>query len=149
MKDIQLSKNFRLSEFVFSNVAADFGIDNTPNERQIKNMTVLCLTVLQPIRDTLGPIDISSGFRCGRLNNHPKIRGAAHSHHRCHSGYAAADFTVRGIHNDDVLKWIRASPLPFEQLINEPSWIHISSYRPRRQIMKAERVKGEMVYTLI
>jgi len=151
MNDLQLSKNFKLSEFVFSNVAADAGIDNTPTVKQIKNMTVLCLTVLQPIRDALGPVEITSGFRSSKLNKHPLVGGSPNSHHRCHSGYAAADFKVRGVFVQDVVEWIRDSPLPFEQLISEPTWVHISSYlhRPKREIMKATHEGGKMVYTLI
>tara|TARA_B100001094_G_scaffold219408_1_gene213518 strand:+ start:6094 stop:6543 length:450 start_codon:yes stop_codon:yes gene_type:complete len=149
MNDIQLSKNFKLSEFVYSDTAAEYGIDNTPNERQIKNIALLCIEVLQPVRDNFGAVKITSGFRCGRLNNHYKIRGAPHSHHRCHSGFAAADFQIDKIPKTKVIDWIKESNLPFEQLIDEPNWIHISTYRPRRQVMKAERVGTEMVYTLI
>ena len=34
------------------------GIENTPDEQQIENITELCEKVLQPIRDMMGPITI-------------------------------------------------------------------------------------------
>ena len=77
------------------------------------------------------------------------VGGSMHSHHRCHSGFAAADFVSTNYSQEVIKSWILASFLPFEQMIDEPGWIHISTYRPRRQVMKAEKIDGEMVYTLI
>ena len=49
--NIRLSENFYLEEFVTSQVAERNGFRNEPNEKQIENMKVLCVNVLQPLRE--------------------------------------------------------------------------------------------------
>jgi hypothetical protein len=157
---MKLSKDFSLHEFVRSETAEEYGWDNTPNQKHIDNLRYLCQKVLQPIRDFYSsPVVITSGFRCGRLND--EVGGSRSSHHRCFSGFAAADFTVQGISNEDFFLDIQRSIggadgrlLPYEQIIIEPEWIHISSYRPRRQHLKATRVTNdqglvETIYSLV
>jgi uncharacterized protein YcbK (DUF882 family) len=81
MTDIQLSKNFLLSEFARSQTASRHKIDNTPSNRAIENLRLLCEKVLQPIRDSYkSPVIISSGYRCRQLNK--LIGGAAGSQHQ-------------------------------------------------------------------
>ena len=60
---MKLSKNFTLKEMTRSITAKRRDIDNTPDEQQIENLAELCEKVLQPLRDLMGPIVITSGYR--------------------------------------------------------------------------------------
>lgn len=133
---MRLSNNFLLSEFTKSNTALRLGIDNTPTEEVIYNLTQLCRYVLQPIKDyytQIAPIDkiaviVSSGFRCLQLN-----RAIGSSDRSQHILGMAADFEIPGLSNLEVATWIRDN-LEFDQLILEyydesdpnSGWIHIS-----------------------
>ena len=77
---MQLSKNFRLSEFTRSDTAKRLGIVNECSSvEQVLNLAYLCHTVLQPLRDRFGPIRINSGYRCPELNK--AVGGVANSQH--------------------------------------------------------------------
>ena len=54
MNDIQLSKNFKLSEFTASETARRRKINNDAPESVIENLRNLCQNVLQPLRDYVG-----------------------------------------------------------------------------------------------
>ena len=49
--DEDLSKNFKLSEFVYSRKAIENGIPNIPSATEIASLKDLVVNVLQPIRD--------------------------------------------------------------------------------------------------
>ena len=124
--DEDLSKNFKLSEFVYSRKAIENGIPNIPSATEIASLKDLVVNVLQPIRDYWGKIiDISSGYRCSALN---KLVGGAYNSQ--HITGKACDFTVRGIDNIVVVKALKQlkeqGKIKYDQLILEPSWIHIS-----------------------
>jgi hypothetical protein len=130
MSDIQLSKNFWLSEFTRSQTAARHKIENIPPERAVENLRLLVTRVLQPIRDGLTrPVVISSGYRCRELNK--LIGGASGSQHQFGE---AADFSVAGLNHLTAVRWIEAN-LSFDQLILEhwrggsSGWIHCSFSR--------------------
>ena len=77
---MQLSNNFRLSEFTRSDTAKRLGIVNECSSvEQVLNLAYLCHMVLQPLRDRFGPIRINSGYRCPELNE--AVGGAQNSHH--------------------------------------------------------------------
>lgn len=136
MNDIQLSKNFRLSEFISSGFATKYQIDNTPNEEELQNIQTLVTTVLQPIRDEFGePIIVSSGFRCERVNN--GVGGVKNSDHRF--GAAADIKACDGLRSDNMRLWqcimrmLKEGKLKCRQIIWEygrkkigPDWLHIS-----------------------
>lgn len=80
MKDIQLTPHFKLSEFIRSNSASKYHIDNTPSKEIVENLKALCENVLEPLREWYGkPIVISSGYRCPALNR--AVGGATTSQH--------------------------------------------------------------------
>ena len=54
MNDIQLSENFKLSEFTRSETARRRKINNDAPESVIENLHNLCQNVLQPLRDYVG-----------------------------------------------------------------------------------------------
>ena len=61
---MQLSKHFKLEEFEKSMTATRKGIENKAGSGEIKNLTDLCYTVLEPVRAKFDkPIIITSGFR--------------------------------------------------------------------------------------
>lgn len=84
-------------------------------------LTDLCQAVLEPVRSAFGPVVITSGYRCPALN--AAVGGAATSQH---AKAEAADFIVPGRDLDDVFEWIQKAIIPFDQVILEPGWIHVS-----------------------
>lgn len=122
---MNLTKNFTLSEFTYSDTARAFGIKNIPEQAAINNLKALCAKVLQPLRDGLGvPIIITSGYRCPLLNK--KVGGAPTSQHQYGQ---AADIVVAKKNLKDVFNYIKNN-LPFDQLLFERSktaqWVHVS-----------------------
>lgn len=133
---MQLTKNFKLSEFIDSAVASREKIDNTPPDSAIQNLILLCGNTLQPIRNLWGkPIHINSGYRSAALNR--AVGGVETSQHRTGQ---AADITVgSAIENRKLFNLIVQSGIPFDQLIDEQNykWLHVSycSTKNRRQIL--------------
>ncbi|MBI3771428.1 MAG: peptidase M15A [Gammaproteobacteria bacterium] len=124
MKRIQLSRNFFLDEFTRSDIAARNGIMiNVPLESiEFYNLTQLCLQVLQPIRDALGPVHITSGYRPPLVNKW--VNGSKDSDHLRGQ---AADFVVAGHTPLQVCDLIAANLDTYHQLIHEfGQWTHIA-----------------------
>jgi len=142
---MKLSNNFSLKEMTTSQTAERKGINNTPNEGQILELTKLCGNILQPIRNHYDtPVTISSGFRSEKLC--VAIGSSVNSQH---AKGQAADFEIFGIPNAELAKWIIEN-LDFDQLIleyhniGEPNsgWIHCSYKSPadnRKQTLRAFR----------
>lgn len=61
--------NFQYWEFVSSINAVRAGIANIPTESEWKNIEAYAKDILQPLRNIVGRIDISSGFRNEEVNN--------------------------------------------------------------------------------
>jgi hypothetical protein len=145
---MNLTKNFQLWEFTVSTTADRNGIDNTPNAQEIQHLKKLCETILQPARDVLGPLKISSGFRSKELND--LVRGAANSDHRL--GFAA-DVIPVNVGTRRLAEWVVKNVPQFDQVILEfgtvqnPNWIHLSAAtRLRGEVLTARRVDGQTVY---
>ena len=137
---MKLSKNFTLSEIIHSNTAKRLGINNEPNKEHLKNMQVLVRDLIQPIRDALGPIRISSGYRNPELNR--AIGGSSKSQH-CKGEALDLQYWSKGkMCNKEIYDWVVKSGIEFDQMINEfdYAWIHIS-LRPdsknRRMVLEA------------
>jgi len=136
---MKLSKNFSLSEITHSNTAKRLGIDNTPNEKHLANMSLLINNLIQPMRDSIGPIRISSGYRGKDLNR--AIGGSRKSQH-CKGQALDIQFWQNGkMMNELIYEWVLDSGLEFDQMINEFdfSWIHISlvGVNNRNQVLEA------------
>lgn len=145
---IQLTDNFQLWELVKSDTADRNNIDNTPTSREIEHLRVLCKQILQPARDALGSLKISSGFRSETLNQF--VRGVSNSDHR--QGYAA-DVIPVNVGTRAFAEWV-AKNCQFDQIILEfgtpenPSWIHISAApRNRKEILIATSSSRGTIYT--
>jgi zinc D-Ala-D-Ala carboxypeptidase len=136
---IFLTENFQLFEFTRSATATRLGIDNTPNDVEIGRLRSLCEQILQPARNALGALKITSGFRSQALNK--AVGGAPNSDHRL--GYAA-DVIPVNVGSVALARWIQNN-VEFDQVILEfgtpsnPEWIHISN---------ASRRRGEVLRTL-
>ena len=137
---MRLSKNFTLSEITKSNTAKRLGIENAPNQEHLNNMQILIRDLIQPMRDALGPIRISSGYRSPALNR--AIGGSSKSQH-CKGQALDLQFWKDGeMRNKEIYDWVLKQGVEFDQMINEfdYAWIHIS-LRPdeknRRMILEA------------
>jgi zinc D-Ala-D-Ala carboxypeptidase len=136
---MRLSKNFVLSETTRSNTARRLGIDNTPKNVHLKNMQHIITNLAQPLRDALGPIRITSGYRSPELNR--AIGGSKKSQH-CKGQALDLQFWKGGeMCNKEIYDWILKSGTEFDQMINEfdYAWIHISlkDKGNRKQVLEA------------
>lgn len=120
----KLSNNFYLSEFLVSRTATRLNIPMYPPLPVRFSLRRLCTDVLQPIRDCVGPMVITSGYRPKKLND--AVGGATNSAHLTGS---AADFIVPGVDTDEVFELIMGLTAIHPEVdvcINEySSWIHI------------------------
>jgi hypothetical protein len=131
---VTLTPNFSLSEF--RRTSAPFV--NNPGPIEQKNLHILCLAILQPVRNHYGkPVVVTSGFRNASTNEW--VKGAKDSQH---TKGEAADIHVAGVSGYDLAKWI-ARNTSFDQIILYPGQdrIHVS-YRSeadnRRSILMSE-----------
>ena len=144
--DQRLSPHFTLGEMIRSQTAARRGIRNEPGPAETAALRLLCEKVLEPVRNQFGrPVIVSSGYRSPRLNT--AIGGRRSSQH-CQG--EAADFTIPGVSNLEVCRWI-SDNLRFDQLIyefGESGWIHCSydKDRLRKQCLHAVRRGGRTQY---
>jgi len=149
---MKLSKNFSRAEIEHSNTAKRLGISNEMSNKHLENMQRVVDNLIQPMRDAIGPIRISSGYRSPKLNK--AIGGSSRSQH---SKGEALDlqFWEKGKMNNKVIyDWVLESGVEFDQMINEfdYSWIHISlkSRENRSQILEAyKNEKGKTAYKLV
>lgn len=117
--------DFRYREFVKSNEALRFGINNIPDSEEIwRNIEALAINVLQPIRNKFGRINISSGYRSPILN--PKVGGSPNSNH-CKGEAADIEPYDENIKLIDIVNYVYLN-LDWRWMICEyfPSgWVHI------------------------
>jgi len=91
------------------------------------------------LRDAIGPVRISSGYRSPALNR--AIGGSNKSQH-CKGQALDLQFWENGeMNNKKIYDWILSSGIDFDQMINEfdYSWIHISfnEFKNRKQVLEA------------
>ena len=93
MSRIKLSPNFYLDEFTRSQVAVrhDITISVEPDSLVLENLRRLCVNVLQPLREALGPVHVTSGYRPLAVNI--LVGGSSRSQH---IDGLAADIVVSG-----------------------------------------------------
>jgi hypothetical protein len=145
---MQLSSNFTLEELLHSTEADAKGFTEqySPAQDVVGNLNTLAQQVLQPLRDKLGkPLNISSGYRCTGVNT--AIGGVHNSQHLFGQ---AADTEVPDMTIEDWFKWVLASGIEFDQLIQEfDHWVHISynAGHNRHQVFRAVmNEQGHAVY---
>ena len=99
---------------------------------------------------SIGPITVNSAYRSPQVN--ALVGGVATSQH---STGEAADIVVAGIGPLELAQIIRNLKLPYDQLIREPTWVHVS-YGPKhrrelltmRIINKLRVIKLKFVFKL-
>jgi hypothetical protein len=141
---MKLSENFTLQELSKTST----GLENTPNKKQTDSLRQLAINVLQPARDALGPIKVTSAYRSQAVN--AKVGGVSTSQH---TKGEAADLIMSG-GQKKLLEWIIAN-VEFDQIISEfpdangnPQWVHVS-YKEganRNQKLKAIKSNGKTKY---
>lgn len=67
---IPLSDSFHMREFLYSEVAAHYGIKNIPTDvnRAVASGRELCKRLLEPLQQTFGRIHVRSGYRSHKVN---------------------------------------------------------------------------------
>ncbi len=131
--EIQLTKHFKLSEFLISDKINSINNITTRNNMlvaqstldywKISSLYLLCCNVLEPAREKLGfVITVSSGYRCKRLNE--IVKGVSNSQHLYGQ---AADITCI----DNKALYDVLVQMDFDQLIVygprvSPRFIHVS-----------------------
>jgi len=130
----QLSDHFSLEELT---ITMHREYDNTPNADQINNLTRVA-QLLEQVKALLGgkPVMVNSGYRSPQVN---LAVGSKPTSQHCLG--CAADIRVPGMTPDEVVQAIKASDIPYDQLIREfDSWTHISvpnleNGEPRKQAL--------------
>lgn len=131
---MRLSKNFTLNEFTRSATALRLNINNTPTKEGIIKLRLLA-AFLQSIRERLGPLRITSGYRSPILS-----RSLGSSENSQHCRYEAIDlqYFKRGkMDNIKIYETLVDLDLDFDQCIlefgtsteyidGEPDWVHLS-----------------------
>lgn len=138
---MKLSENFSLGEFLKTST----GLFNEPTEGELKNLKMLVINVLQPFRNRVGRLDVTSGFRSHGVNEAVGgVEGSAHTQG------LAADIIPASVTIEDAFQTLKEMrELPIRKAILEEKggskWIHISVDResiegfskPKRQFLTA------------
>ncbi len=132
---MRLSKNFTLKELTYSATALRLGIDNEPSKEGILKLTLLATSVLQLLRDRIGALRITSGYRSPQLSE--AIGSSSNSQH-CRYEAVDLQYVKRGkMDNLAIYNALIDLDLDYDQCIlefgknteyvdGEPAWIHLS-----------------------
>ena len=133
---MRLSKNFTLQELTYSATALRLGIENSPSKEGILKLTLLATSLLQPLRERLGALRVTSGYRSPQLSE--AIGSSSNSQH-CRYEAVDLQYVKRGkMNNLDIYNALIDLDLDYDQCILEfgnateyvdptyPAWIHLS-----------------------
>ena len=117
--DLKITENFTLKEFLKSNIAdlSDIEDQYIIDIGVFDNIRSLTTNILQPLRDKVGRVNITSGYRCEALNK--LVGGVRNSQHL--SG-KAVDFKCSNL--EQAIYVIKH--MSFDQLIIYPTFLHVS-----------------------
>ncbi|MET0657266.1 MAG: D-Ala-D-Ala carboxypeptidase family metallohydrolase [Steroidobacteraceae bacterium] len=123
---MELSRFFSLAEMTKSETAIRENIPNQPTDTELAHLRALCVAVLDPLRQAVGPVRVNSGYRGPALNQ--RIGGTGKSQHM--EG-KAADIQTGAISVLELFQTVIRLELPFDQLIYEAKnratrWVHVS-----------------------
>ena len=134
---MRLSKNFTLKELTRSNTALRIGIDNEPSKEGILKLTLLATSLLQPLRNVVGSLRITSGYRSAQLSE--AISGSGSNSQHCRYEAVDMQYVKRGkMDNIKIYDALIDLDLDYDQCIlefgnateyidpTEPDWIHLS-----------------------
>jgi hypothetical protein len=136
-EELNLSKNLKLSEYIFSETASKHNINNALPDELLPKAKLLAETIFEPVREILGnqPLHVDSGFRCLALN--ALLPGSSSTSQHCKA--EALDLLPKSSLPEAFLS-ILQSNLKWDQLILENgSWIHISS-----KVLTPEANRGDI-----
>ena len=140
----RFSPNFTLAELTVSQAADRAGLRNVPVGTSLDNLARLS-NFLEQVRVLLfnAPILVSSAYRSPAVNG--LVGGALKSAHM--HGLAADFIAPKYGRPRDICEAIRDSVLPFDQLIFEGTWVHVSipakGQLARREVMTARFRPGQ------
>jgi zinc D-Ala-D-Ala carboxypeptidase len=132
---MRLSKNFTLKELTYSATALRLGIENEPSKEGIYKLTLLAAELLQPLRNAVGSIRITSGYRSPQLS---ELIGSSSNSQHCRYEAVDMQFVKRGVMNNlTIYNALIELDLDYDQCILEfgsstefidgdPAWIHLS-----------------------
>lgn len=127
--------NFSISELCYSDTAKANKIDNIPKELYIyDNLLNLIFYVLQPIRNKFGIINITSGYRSGKLNN--LVGGSSTSNHLlgCAVDLIPAHASFKQVY-DYITKYLDFDECYIETNKFGVKWLHVA-YRHKNNRKK-------------
>jgi len=136
----KLTEHFSLQELTKTTT----GLDNNPTAEQVENLYSLALT-LEQVRACIDglPITITSGFRSKDVN--VSVKGSDTSDH-CNG--LAADIKVGALQPKELARLIKKSGIKYDQLILEPTWVHIGiGVRMRQQSLQTNDRKTYHEFT--
>lgn len=127
---MKLTEHFTLDELTRSDYANEHGLSNSASEYVEKNLMMLCVLILEPLRIALNrPVTINSGYRCKEVNT--GVGGVASSHHLLG---LAADIHF---HSETelkemitVLKGNKHLDLALVERSKNTKWLHVQLPRP-------------------
>ena len=127
---MKLTEHFTLEELTHSDYANDHGFNNTASEYVEKNLMMLCVLILEPLRIALNrPVIINSGYRSKEVN--AGVGGVPSSHHLLG---LAADIHF---HSEQelkemlsVLKRNKHLDLALVERSKNAKWLHVQLPRP-------------------
>jgi len=117
LNDVRLSPHFRLSEFLNLKKYPE----NMPTMQAVANMSYGCCQLLEPARFMVGPIIVSSGFRCEEVNR--KVGGVRNSQHLI--GQAADIRPMNPGQFQNLVEFLKDWEYT-DQLLTGNGWLHIS-----------------------
>ena len=120
----------------YSSTALRLGINNEPSKEGIMKLTLLATSILQVLRERLGPLRITSGYRSPTLSE--AIGSSSNSQH-CRYEAVDLQYVKRGnMDNLMIYQTLIDLGLDFDQAILEfgnateyidpthPNWVHLS-----------------------
>tara|TARA_R110001583_G_scaffold194430_1_gene365298 strand:+ start:19 stop:516 length:498 start_codon:yes stop_codon:yes gene_type:complete len=133
---MRLSKNFTLKELTYSATALRLGIDNKPTKEGVMKLTLLATELLQPLRNEVGSIRITSGYRSPQLS---EVIGSSSNSQHCRYEAVDMQFVQRNkMDNLSIYNTLIELDLDYDQCILEfgnateyvdptyPAWVHLS-----------------------
>ena len=134
---MRLSKNFTLNELCYSATALRLGIDNEPSKEGIYKLRLLATELLQHLRERLGALRVTSGYRSPTLSE--AISGSGVNSQHCRYEAVDLQYVRRGkMDNLAIYNTLIDLDLDFDQCILEfgdstafidpecPAWVHLS-----------------------
>ena|SRR5438874_900019 len=139
---VKLSSHFMLAEALRSDTAQRLGINNSSPPPEVVNTMMKTAVEMEILRTLLGvPIQVNSWYRCLELNRALKSKDTSQ-----HVVGEAVDFVAPNYGSPKAIcRFLmdQFSALPYDQLILEHTWVHISfairSGQPRRQVLSLLR----------